>query len=71
MLTYNTVFILGAGASKPFGFPTGAELKNNICEVKQIGEKSLPKILIKASNLNGLEYFSLNNVWSEPHLVDN
>lgn len=28
---YNTLFILGAGASKPYGFPTAEELKNAIC----------------------------------------
>lgn len=30
MITHPTVFILGAGASNPYGFSTGAELKNNI-----------------------------------------
>lgn len=28
---YNTVFILGAGASCPYGFPTAEGLKNDIC----------------------------------------
>jgi len=32
MIKEKTVFVLGAGASKPFGFPTGAELKTNICK---------------------------------------
>lgn len=32
MITENTVFILGAGASKPYGFPTGEELRNEIIE---------------------------------------
>lgn len=31
MITTDTVFVLGAGASKPFGFPTGAELRTRIC----------------------------------------
>lgn len=31
MITSNTVFILGAGASKPFGYPTGIELREIIC----------------------------------------
>ena len=30
MIKKNTVFILGAGASKPFGYPTGLELKDEI-----------------------------------------
>ncbi len=32
MLTKRTVFVLGAGASKPFGFPTGAELYQNVVD---------------------------------------
>ncbi len=31
MITTNTVLILGAGASVPFGFPTGEGLKNEMC----------------------------------------
>lgn len=31
MITRKTVLVLGAGASKPYGFPTGAELKDFIC----------------------------------------
>lgn len=31
MITQPTVFILGAGASAPYGYPTGAGLKNMIC----------------------------------------
>jgi len=31
MINKNCVLILGAGASAPYGFPTGAELKNLIC----------------------------------------
>ena len=30
MLTRSTVLILGAGASKPFGFPTGIELSEQV-----------------------------------------
>lgn len=32
MITTPTVLILGAGASKSYGFPTGEELKREICE---------------------------------------
>lgn len=31
MITDRTVFILGAGASKPYGYPTGSELREKIC----------------------------------------
>jgi len=33
MIDTPTLFILGAGASKPYGYPTGAELRTDI--VKQ------------------------------------
>ncbi|MFC1481100.1 SIR2 family protein [Candidatus Neomarinimicrobiota bacterium] len=32
MIKENTVFVLGAGASKPYGFPTGIELRQEIIE---------------------------------------
>jgi hypothetical protein len=36
MIKTETVFVLGAGASVPFGFPTGAELRRRLCsELKQ------------------------------------
>ena len=31
MITEKPVFILGAGASCPYGFPSGAQLRENIC----------------------------------------
>ena len=31
MITKETLFILGAGASVPYGYPTGNELRNDIC----------------------------------------
>ena len=30
MITEETLFILGAGASNPYGFPTGKELRSYI-----------------------------------------
>lgn len=32
MITDKTVFILGAGASKPYGYPTGGDLRKKICK---------------------------------------
>ena len=32
MITEDTLFILGAGASYPYGYPTGKELRNLICK---------------------------------------
>lgn len=31
MITKKTVFVLGAGASKPYGFPLGPELRDRLC----------------------------------------
>lgn len=41
MITENTIFILGAGASKPYGFPTGAELREQICKLKIVKLRNL------------------------------
>lgn len=32
MITEKTVFILGAGASMPYGYPSGRQLKNQVIE---------------------------------------
>jgi len=37
MIKTKTLFILGAGASKPFGYPTGVELHDLICSHRNIG----------------------------------
>ena len=55
MITMPTVFILGAGASKPYGYPTGSELKNIILrnlEGEPIsGYSSWSKLGFEASDL--------------------
>jgi len=33
MITKPTVLVIGAGASKPYGFPTGQELRDYILEL--------------------------------------
>jgi hypothetical protein len=33
MITKNTVFVLGAGASEPNGLPIGSSLRQAICEI--------------------------------------
>ena len=43
MIEQNTVFVLGAGASKPYGFPVGAELHKLICGRRRDDTYSLPK----------------------------
>lgn len=46
MITENTVFILGAGGSCPYGYPTGMRLKDLICDKKNI-EKLYSDFFIK------------------------
>ena len=38
MIVKDTVFVLGAGASAPYGFPTGCELAQRICRHLQVGK---------------------------------
>ena len=54
MITKRTVFVLGAGASQPFGFPTGIELARELSTrfgqriyVEQLAEKLHPKFSMK------------------------
>ncbi len=47
MITEETVFILGAGASKPYGYPTGQELSDNIIHtflgnLRKLNSKTTP-----------------------------
>lgn len=43
MITQQTVFILGAGASAPYGYPTGAGLKKLICyETNKLLDQLIP-----------------------------
>lgn len=52
MIVENTLFILGAGSSKPYGFLTGNELRNYIC-----GEFPIEfKELMKEANLDKSDY---------------
>lgn len=44
MITDNTVFILGAGASVPYGYPTGEGLRQDICQNFEKQIKSLGNI---------------------------
>jgi len=46
MITIDTVFILGAGASKPYEYPTGKELRLDIYSnsVEQINKFNAPSV---------------------------
>lgn len=46
MIRRRTVLVLGAGASKPYGYPLGGELKEGLCkEPKTIGEEQRVRLL--------------------------
>lgn len=53
MIRRPTVFVLGAGASVPFGFPTGPELRRRLCAEMRQG-KDL-HALLEATGLDGTE----------------
>lgn len=50
MITNPTVFILGAGASRPYGFPTGAELKDRIKNIDL--QEAIRQALLPTKNSN-------------------
>jgi hypothetical protein len=54
MINEDTVFILGAGASVPYGYPTGKGLRYYICEEfsRKLKEGSLKTLVSKAEELS-------------------
>src|SRR4051794_36706351 len=50
MIREPTVFILGAGASIPYGFPSGYELRKVICQAAVGPNQSLPQLLQRTLN---------------------
>lgn len=56
MITRPTVFVLGAGASKPFGYPTGLELKQKIIDA--LADRSSPASKL----LEGPSLFSYEDI---------
>lgn len=68
MITTETVFVLGAGASVPFGFPTGAQLRQHLCSNLHKGS-SLFTLLRQCGQsedliLNFREAFELSGIYS-------
>jgi len=59
MITKPTLFILGAGASIPYGFPSGAKLREQICSVAQ-SQAIFPNISA-VSNFTGVTYADLKD----------
>jgi len=50
MIEIDTVLILGAGASQPFGFPSGKELVNKICSVFSDPQRSQYSLMMQAGH---------------------
>ena len=70
MITKPTVFVLGAGASIPYGFPSGKQLVEHICEATRRKNSSIPLIpddsryLYSRENINAtlIDQFGKNEV---------
>ncbi len=60
MIEVETVLIVGAGASCPYGFPTGERLRTEIIRLVETAS-------VNSTNKNGLHKFIERN--SEPHLL--
>jgi hypothetical protein len=59
MITDKTVFILGAGASNPYGYPTGNELREKICkEFTKKGSYFKPNDIYKQNLLRIAKQFT-------------
>jgi hypothetical protein len=69
MITEPTVMILGAGASKPFTFPTGSELKVQICKNLHPTHKSF-KLLVTKYDHSLIKEFVHNLRYSGTPSVD-
>ena len=81
MITQKTVFILGAGASCPFGFPTGPQLRDEITSLigtsLTLGDKifeGIPESLkifeTCGHTFHELITFSENLIWSQKNSID-
>ena len=46
MIETKTVFVLGAGANAPYGYPTGAGLRKEICK-KSVGDPTHSNVIFK------------------------
>jgi hypothetical protein len=69
MITEPTVLIVGAGASKPFGFPIGTELKERICS-ELLDTKTDVHIIINEFNGSQLQSFVKDLKYSGFYSVD-
>jgi len=63
MIRQKTVFIIGAGASQPYGYPTGRELREKIIQGGWLQKvdisNGIPRIFIKKFNLSNNESIDL------------
>lgn len=57
MITVPTALVLGAGASKPYGLPTGVELRQEICHQMRPDSKAVEAIRRLGHEDDEIEYF--------------
>ncbi|MHB8915924.1 MAG: hypothetical protein ACYC4K_08960, partial [Thiobacillus sp.] len=63
MIKIKTVFVLGAGASMPYGLPSGAELRNKICESAYF-DSPMMLTLMSECGVNKQEYVAFTTAFT-------
>lgn len=69
MITKPTLFILGAGASIPYGFPSGAKLRNQICAVTDGRESLLASAMHKFFNIHYGDFLEFAESFQQSRLA--
>ncbi|MEN6623454.1 MAG: hypothetical protein ABFD50_18150 [Smithella sp.] len=73
MIDISTLFILGAGASKPYGYPTGAELRadiirnyiNHFNRLRDVSQNQIPDIPLKYKQIEAfVTIFANSSIYS-------
>jgi hypothetical protein len=71
MITKPTLFILGAGASKPYGFPSGWELRNMICNLADgVGNPTLQELHLLGYSTTDIRAFAKSFMLSKINSID-
>ena len=69
MIEQPTVFILGAGASIPYGLPSGPELRSIICDAAGGSNRSLPTVLSAALQVDPGSVVTFATAFSKSGMV--
>jgi hypothetical protein len=70
MIKTRTVFVLGAGASMPYGFPSGAQLRTEICSIGLNGSSmKLGRQLLDLAELSSNAFKSFGEAFSRSSIA--